>query len=1143
MFKNLIKPLSIILSIVVITAGIFYVTHHVNANSIIVDSNLDTVADDGFCTLREAIEKANDTTTGDPHGFATPGECGSGDPTGSDTITFANAMTITLAFDLPTITSPVVIDGVSGIPGLSCGDLPGGTPHNLGVEIETGANSGITLVNGSAGSRINGLVINGESFIGFTGSSAINIQDTSDIQVSCSYLGTDISGNSDEGYSYTVNIRNSHDIIIGNGSLGSGNLIHGINGINVENSSAITIQGNFIGVNSSGTTTLLSPLIEDHHFGINLNGTTSNIQIGGANANQRNVISGFQTNGNSNPIKSAGISSDWSGSFLSDIRIQGNYIGTDRTGMYAIPNNDGINLCVSDGRPGGCPGNIIDGVLIGGSNPGEGNLVAGSAGSSPLVTSGESIVIRFSNGSAPGPFDTTTTYIKNVTIRGNYIGTDATGNAVLAGSVGDDQSAYIFGGWFGDYIENVIIGGTGLHEKNIFAGSLHCTWCDQVLVKNNHFGVGIDGASALPGFIGLMVGSSRNVTVGGSTAVEGNLIAHRSFFGLGFVADTRNSYAENNIIRDNDGMGIIIAEYNRPVAIPDNGTNFLNGRPDVWVINNSIYNNADMGINIVSDLDNDFNPDPGTGGPNLNDISDLDSGPNNNLNYPVIHSITESPAGTLNLSYYLDVPAGSYRIEFYKNPTAGLDSSYHGEGEVLAYVDTFTSTGTMGTKTIALPGTLTDILTGTATECTDSTCTAFVRTSEFGPTVPITAGGGSGAGLDFGDVTTTQTTALSNGAYHILNTNYLGSCIDADTGTAQNTLATADDTGTPTDPSAIVGTCTTPNDDEDGVTFDKGEYTTGDTAVLDITASHPGIINVWVDTNTNGSFLDAGEHVLINEAVVAGSNTMTGFTVPATNGTYPMRVRYVSAITNIYQETPGVASPRGEALDGEVEDYTLQVGPVIVPPPSGGGGGGGGGSSLDLCLNLPNTQTTVPSGYAKVPVDPLTPGVCTTSVAIDLCSNISGIQQTIPSGYEQKADGHCYQKTTTEQKPYTIKIYPLSETGITPPPTSDQCPYFNKYLRLGRKNDTTEVLKWQNFLNTHLKEKLTLTGVYDTETYNAVKRFQETYRPDVLTPWKLKSPTGWTYKTTRMKANQIVGCLEKPVFLEIPKISWVLPAL
>ena len=90
------------------------------STTITVNSNADTVpADDGVCTLREAIVASNtDTTSG-----ATPGECLAG--SGSDVINFAitgvadftsnsqDGYTITLGSDLPAITESVVINGYS----------------------------------------------------------------------------------------------------------------------------------------------------------------------------------------------------------------------------------------------------------------------------------------------------------------------------------------------------------------------------------------------------------------------------------------------------------------------------------------------------------------------------------------------------------------------------------------------------------------------------------------------------------------------------------------------------------------------------------------------------------------------------------------------------------------------------------------------------------------------------------------------------------------------------------------------------------------------------------------------------------------------------------------------------------------------
>ena len=107
------------------------------------------------------------------------------------------------------------------------------------------------------------------------------------------------------------------------------------------------------------------------------------------------------------------------------------------------------------------------------------------------------------------------------------------------------------------------------------------------------------------------------------------------------------------------------------------------------------------------------------------------------------------------------------------------------------------------------------------------------------------------------------------------------------------------------------------------------------------------------------------------------------------------------------------------------------------------------------------------------------------------------------------------------------------------------CPYFTQYLKSGAKNSKAEVTKWQHFLNDILGLKLKVNGTYDKATVNAVNQFQVLFASDILTPWGLKKPTGYTYKTTRMKANQMVNCLESSVTLEGSGNgkTWVLPAL
>ncbi|MBK7318051.1 CSLREA domain-containing protein [Candidatus Villigracilis affinis] len=76
------------------------------AAGIVVNSNADTIADDGTCTLREAITNAN----GDSQLYTSAGECALG--AGTDTITFEVNYTITLdGSQLPAVTSTIVING------------------------------------------------------------------------------------------------------------------------------------------------------------------------------------------------------------------------------------------------------------------------------------------------------------------------------------------------------------------------------------------------------------------------------------------------------------------------------------------------------------------------------------------------------------------------------------------------------------------------------------------------------------------------------------------------------------------------------------------------------------------------------------------------------------------------------------------------------------------------------------------------------------------------------------------------------------------------------------------------------------------------------------------------------------------------
>lgn len=121
-------------------------------------------------------------------------------------------------------------------------------------------------------------------------------------------------------------------------------------GININSGSNNRIECNFIGTDATGTTGL----------GNGRNGITvfsSNNTVGGATAGKGNLISGNQSNGVLFETNAA------SGT------VQGNYIGTDVTGMLKLGNGSGIDFKSSNNMIGGKTAAARN-VISGNSNPG-----------------------------------------------------------------------------------------------------------------------------------------------------------------------------------------------------------------------------------------------------------------------------------------------------------------------------------------------------------------------------------------------------------------------------------------------------------------------------------------------------------------------------------------------------------------------------------------------------------------------------------------------------------------------------------------------------------------------------------------------------------------------------------------------------
>ncbi|MEQ6119049.1 choice-of-anchor D domain-containing protein [Reichenbachiella sp. MALMAid0571] len=298
----------------------------------------------------------------------------------------------TIHFDLPEI-GPWTITPSSNLPTLTSTTI-------IDATTQTGWTSTNMINLAKAGSGTSGFTINANN---------------------CEIYGFQISGfygSSDSGIQINTGINGG---IIGSSS--RGNVIRDNNFGIWNRADNIIIQGNKIGTNNSGT--LASP----NDYGIYISSGTGN-QVGGSGLGEGNLLSGNTSDGiriiNSN------------GNF-----IQGNYIGTDITGVLTIPNEiRGIELGFN-------VGNSASSNVIGGSVAGEGNVIAGNNQANIVIFNGTDNIIQ-----------------------GNKIGVNVNGDILEYAP--DDPTDY--GIWLNGFstnpiVTNTTIGGFGAGEKNVIAGS------------------------------------------------------------------------------------------------------------------------------------------------------------------------------------------------------------------------------------------------------------------------------------------------------------------------------------------------------------------------------------------------------------------------------------------------------------------------------------------------------------------------------------------------------------------------------------------------------------------------------------------------------------------------------------------------
>ncbi|MDA9129296.1 hypothetical protein N9J72_02360 [Candidatus Gracilibacteria bacterium] len=75
-------------------------------------------------------------------------------------------------------------------------------------------------------------------------------------------------------------------------------------------------------------------------------------------------------------------------------------------------------------------------------------------------------------------------------------------------------------------------------------------------------------------------------------------------------------------------------------------------------------------------------------------------------------------------------------------------------------------------------------------------------------------------------------------------------------------------------------------------------------------------------------------------------------------------------------------------------------------------------------------------------------------------------------------------------------------------------------IEFGKNNDTGEVELLESFLISQ-GEDLEIDGRYSQDDFEAVKRFQLEYKAEILDPWGITEPTGFVFRTTVNKINEI----------------------
>jgi hypothetical protein len=463
-------------------------------------------------------------------------------------------------------------------------------------------------------------------------------------------------------------------------AIAAGNsIVQGLVVQNFSNDIHLTMNGN--DVIAGNYLTITNNLVAAPNFtgttGVFVDGVPNNT-IGGTSARTRNVIAS-QTGV---VIQGAGATGN---------QVQGDYIGTDGSQLLTPAF---IGILVADGA---------DNNIVGGTATGAGNVI------SPL---GWGVWFGLL-GSLP---------VSGNLVQGNYIGTDATGNALPAGlptghPFGPDKR--FEGIAISSSSSENTIGGTTASARNVITG-----WGDQVLVGNpagvppptgnvvagNYIGTNAAGSSALPHpddkatAIGVAAGL-------GNTTISDNLIS--GLGGAGVVVGGSGDQVQGNLIGTDatgtqaipNGIGVSAGSNaqiggtapgeGNIVAFNDGPAVYVTGTGDA-IEGNSIYGNNDINGHTGQPIDN-LNQDRDS----LTTLPELNwpGGPFSGTDNSYVSSMTLTQTGST--LYYSGTLYGlantRYLVELWANSS---DGNYWGSDYVYLTTD---SSGQLTFTNISFP--------------------------------------------------------------------------------------------------------------------------------------------------------------------------------------------------------------------------------------------------------------------------------------------------------------------------------------------------------------------------------------------------------------------------------------------------------